>query len=90
MNETISAAIRDALSEVTERPAAALTAETRFDRDYDLDSYMFVQFLLTLEDKLPGLRFAPEDIGQADFNTAGTLATHVEAALIRAGARADA
>ena len=84
MNTTISTAIAEVLTEVLERPVSDLRPEMRFDRDFDLDSYMFVQFLLGLEDKLPGLRFDPETIGQAGFNTMENLVQHVEASLARA------
>ncbi|MGD9918234.1 MAG: acyl carrier protein [Paenirhodobacter sp.] len=78
MSATTLKAIEAALSEVTERPVTGLTPETRFDRDLDLDSYMFVQFLLTLEDKIPGLRFDPEAIGQQEFNLASSLCDYIE------------
>jgi len=89
MNTTISTAIAEVLSDVLERPVTDLRPDMRFDRDFDLDSYMFVQFLLGLEDKLPGLRFDPETIGQAGFNTMEHLVDHVAASLTRAE-RADA
>lgn len=78
MTTSISTAIADVLSEVLERPVTDLTPEMRFDRDFDLDSYMFVQFLLGLEDKIDGLRFDPESIGQAGFNTMERLVAHIE------------
>ncbi|MCG7622251.1 acyl carrier protein [Epibacterium sp. Ofav1-8] len=81
MNKTISTAVSEVLSEVLERPVTGIRPDMRFDRDFDLDSYMFVQFLLGLEDKLPGLRFDPETIGQAGFNTMEKLVEHIEASL---------
>ncbi len=77
MNSTITSAIGEVLSEVLETPVGELRPDMRFDREFDLDSYMFVQFLLGLEDKLPGLRFDPESIGQAGFNTVEQLVLHI-------------
>lgn len=79
MTAMIAAAIAEALSEVTERPVTAIDTNARLDKDYDLDSYMFVQFLLSLEDKIPGLRFDPEQIGQAGFNSMASLVDHIAA-----------
>ncbi|QBF29659.1 acyl carrier protein [Thalassococcus sp. S3] len=90
MDPKIADAIAAALSEVTERPVSNVTADMRFDRDFDLDSYMFVQFLLGLEDKVPGLRFDPESIGQAGFNTMGSLADHIAGRVSATGEMADA
>ncbi|MER9408711.1 MULTISPECIES: phosphopantetheine-binding protein [unclassified Mesorhizobium] len=73
----ILTAIRNALSEVTERPVAALSLDMKLDRDFDLDSFMFVQFLLSLEDKVENLRFDPLALGEADFNVIGNLATYI-------------
>lgn len=77
MDTMISKAIAEVLSDVTERPVEQIDPEARFDKDFDLDSYMFVQFLLSLEDKIPNLRFDPESIGQAGFNTMGSLVQHI-------------
>ena len=65
--------IQDALSETLERSVPEVTAEMRIDRDFDLDSVMFVQFLLALEDRVPGLRFDPEALTEASFNSVGAL-----------------
>ncbi|MBT9245961.1 acyl carrier protein (plasmid) [Gemmobacter fulvus] len=70
-------AIETALTEVVGRPVTGLVPETRFDRDLDLDSYMFVQFLLALEDQVPGLRFDPEAIGQHEFNLVSSLCDYI-------------
>lgn len=82
MDARITMMIEEALSEVTERPVSGLKPETRFDRDFDLDSYIFVQFLLTLEDKIEGLRFDPDAIGQNEFNVAASLVDYI---LLRIG-----
>ena len=50
-------AIREALSEVLEYQVTDLTPDMEIDREFDLDSVMFVQFLLSVEDRVPGLRF---------------------------------
>jgi len=77
MEAKITTAIAAALSEITERPITNITPEMRFDRDFDLDSYMFVQFLLAMEDHIPGLRFDPEAISQAGFNTMKSLTDYI-------------
>ncbi|WP_028003881.1 acyl carrier protein [Sinorhizobium meliloti] len=79
MSDTVFSAITVALSEVTERPVSVLTGEMKLDRDFDLDSFMFVQFLLSLEDKIDNLRFDPMAIGQADFNSVGNLVEYISA-----------
>lgn len=79
MTKQIVQLIEAALTEVVERPVTGLTPETVLDRDLDLDSYMFVQFLLALEDKIPGLRFDPEAIGQHEFNRVASLCDYVAA-----------
>jgi len=66
-------AIREALSEVLEYEVAALTPEMEIDREFDLDSVMFVQFLLSVEDRVPGLRFDPEVLAEASFNNVASL-----------------
>lgn len=77
MDSKIATAIAETLSEVIERPVAQVTSEMRFDQDFDLDSYMFVQFLLGLEDRVAGLRFDPESIGHTEFNLIGGLADYI-------------
>jgi 3-oxoacyl-[acyl-carrier-protein] synthase III len=66
-------ALKDALSEVLERPVTQLTPDMQIDRDFDLDSVMFVQFLLSVEDRIPGLRFDPEVLAEAAFNKVSSL-----------------
>jgi acyl carrier protein len=78
MNTSIARKIEETLSEVTERPVSGLAPQTRFDRDLDLDSYLFVQFLLALEDKISGLRFDPDAIGQHEFNIMTSLVSYIE------------
>ncbi|WP_320203660.1 acyl carrier protein [Agrobacterium rosae] len=79
MSDFVYSAITVALSEVTERHVPPVTGEMRLDRDFDLDSFMFVQFLLSLEDKIGDLRFDPMSIGQADFNSVGNLVEYISA-----------
>ncbi|MGH0003894.1 acyl carrier protein [Pseudovibrio ascidiaceicola] len=78
MNVEIKNQIVAALSEVLERPVPDLQPETRFDRDFDMDSYIFVQFLLALEDRIPSLRFDPDAIGQHEFNMVSSLVDYIE------------
>lgn len=77
MNSPFVQAIESALTEVVGQPVTGLTPDTRLDRDLDLDSYMFVQFLLALEDQVPGLRFNPEAIGQHEFNLVSSLCDYI-------------
>ena len=70
--------LREALSEVLEYEVAALTPEMEIDREFDLDSVMFVQFLLSVEDRVPGLRFDPEVLAEASFNNVASLLAFIE------------
>jgi acyl carrier protein len=70
--------IQDALSEVVEEPVANLSMTTDLQRDLDLDSIRFVQFLLTLEDKVPGLLFNPDTLTQSSFNRVESLIAYIE------------
>lgn len=65
--------VKEALSDVLERPVTVLTGEMLLDRDFDLDSVLFVHFLLSLEDRIPGLRFDPEVLAEAGFNQVSML-----------------
>jgi acyl carrier protein len=71
-------AIQDALSEVSGEPVTKLSMTTDLQVDLDLDSVMFVQFLLTLEDKIPGLEFNPDLLNQASFNRVESLVAYIE------------
>jgi acyl carrier protein len=62
-----------ALSEVLEQPVSGLTEHSHLETDLDLDSVTFMQFLLTLEDRIPGLMFNPDQLAQEDFNQVGSL-----------------
>lgn len=73
MSERILGIIRECLAEVTEHAIGEVTADMRLDTDFDLDSIMFVHFLLSLEDRFPDLRFDPEVIGETSFNDIGEL-----------------
>ena len=69
--------VEQALSEVLEQPVAGLSEATQLDTDLDLDSVTFMQFLLTLEDKIPGLIFNPDQLAQTDFNRVGSLLEYI-------------
>jgi acyl carrier protein len=71
-------AIQDALSEVLDEQVTNLTMATDLQRDLDLDSIRFVQFLLTLEDKVPGLMFNPDTLTQSAFNRVESLVGYIE------------
>ncbi|ADN00613.1 hypothetical protein Dda3937_00970 [Dickeya dadantii 3937] len=65
--------IQQALREVMENEDIKINEKTDFDHDLDLDSVMFVQFLLTLEDSIDGLLFDPDQINMDAFTTVGSL-----------------
>ena len=70
--------IEDALSEVLDERVTNLSMATDLQSDLDLDSIRFVQFLLTLEDKVPGLLFNPDTLNQSSFNRVETLIGYIE------------
>jgi acyl carrier protein len=70
--------IENALSEVLEERVTNLSMATDLQTDLDLDSIRFVQFLLTLEDKVPGLMFNPDTLSQSSFNRVETLIGYIE------------
>jgi acyl carrier protein len=70
--------IEDALSEVLDERVTNLSMATDLQTDLDLDSIRFVQFLLTLEDKVPGLMFNPDTLSQSSFNRVETLIGYIE------------
>lgn len=72
--------IKEALSEVLEQPVDHLSEDMQVDREFDLDSVMFVQFLLSIEDRVPNLRFDPEALTEASFNQVSALLAFVQSA----------
>jgi acyl carrier protein len=78
MSQTLQA-IQDALSEVLEERVTNVSMTTDLQADLDLDSIRFVQFLLTLEDKVPGLLFNPDTLNQFSFNRVESLVGYIEA-----------
>ncbi|HDY7972667.1 acyl carrier protein [Vibrio vulnificus] len=70
--------IQSALELVLETDQLTISLDTNFDDDLDLDSVLFVQFLLTLEDAIEGLLFDPDLIGQSAFNNVRTLIDFIE------------
>ncbi|RZQ03772.1 acyl carrier protein [Vibrio vulnificus] len=70
--------IQSALELVLETDLLTISLDTNFDDDLDLDSVLFVQFLLTLEDAIEGLLFDPDLIGQSAFNNVRTLIDFIE------------
>jgi acyl carrier protein len=77
MSQTLQA-IQDALSEVLEERVANLSMATDLQSDVDMDSVRFIQFLLTLEDKIPGLLFNPDTLNESSFNRVDTLVEYIE------------
>jgi 3-oxoacyl-[acyl-carrier-protein] synthase III/acyl carrier protein len=70
-------AVNEALNDVMSSPVS-VGLDTDFNEDLDLDSVLFVQFLLTLEEKIPGLMFEPDQINQDAFTTVGKLTRWIE------------
>ena len=70
--------IQDALAEVLEEPVSNLSIATDLQSDLDLDSIRFVQFLLTLEDRIPGLLFDPDRLSDSSFNRVESLIGYIE------------
>ena len=70
--------IQSALELVLETDQIMISLDTNFDDDLDLDSVLFVQFLLTLEDAIDGLLFDPDLIGQSALNNVRTLIDYIE------------
>jgi acyl carrier protein len=77
MSQTLQA-IQDALSEVLEERVTNLSMATDLQSDVDMDSVRFIQFLLTLEDKIPGLLFNPDTLNESSFNRVDTLVEYIE------------
>lgn len=71
------AKIQDVLFQVTGESTETVTASTDLEKDLDLDSILFVQFLLALEDVVPGLEFSQETLAEANFTTIGSLADFI-------------
>jgi acyl carrier protein len=90
MGHFFKQAVCEALSEVIERPVTDLKDTTLLDRDFDLDSVMFVHFLLSLEDRIPGLQFNPEALAETSFNQVALLLEYLETYAANARERADA
>ncbi|WP_248751798.1 phosphopantetheine-binding protein [Pseudomonas sp. MWU15-20650] len=70
-------AVNEALNDVMSS-GVSVSLETDFNEDLDLDSVLFVQFLLTLEEKVPGLMFEPDQISQDAFTSVGKLIGWIE------------
>lgn len=70
-------AVNEALNDVMST-RVSVNLETDFNEDLDLDSVLFVQFLLTLEEKVPGLMFEPDQINQDAFTSVGKLIGWIE------------
>jgi acyl carrier protein len=77
MSQTLQA-IQDALSEVLEERVTNVSMATDLQSDLDMDSVRFIQFLLTLEDKIPGLLFNPDTLNESSFNRVDTLIEYIE------------
>lgn len=73
--------IAQALEDVLGTAPAAITAETSFQEDISLDSMMFVQFLVALEDRVPGFSFDDDELDFDAFQTVGALSAAIAARL---------
>lgn len=69
--------LRAALTEILGDDPGPLSATQRLTEDLDLDSIRFVQFLLALEERIPGLEFNQETLTELSFDTVGNLVAHV-------------
>jgi acyl carrier protein len=76
----ITTKIEAALSEVLMREISGLPEETRLFEDLQLDSTTVLELLMALEDRI-GFEVDPDNLDMADFETIGTLADYVGAAL---------
>jgi acyl carrier protein len=74
---SLLSAVNEALNDIMSS-TVSVSLETDFNEDLDLDSVLFVQFLLTLEEKIPGLMFEPDQIDQDAFTTVGKLISWIE------------
>ena len=52
--------------------------ETRLAEDLDLDSSLFIELLMVIEDHFEGIVFDPENLKQDDFSTVASLSGYVE------------
>lgn len=75
--------IRTALEQILETEVPELSENSQLDQEFDLDSVMFIQFLLCLEDSIAGLRFNPENLAEAAFNDVGKLLAFLDAATLQ-------
>lgn len=76
----IAGALRDTLDTSDE---LVISLDTDIASDLGLDSILFMHFLLAIEDRVPGLEFDPEIIGQSDFNNVESLAMFIRAFRLR-------
>ena len=73
------ATIREVLCEITKEDVGPIDIGTSLESDLDLDSMMFVQFLIALEERFPGLEFNQETLTDLSFRTVGSLVEHIDA-----------
>lgn len=71
--------IAQALEDVLGAAPAEITEETSFQDDISLDSMMFVQFLVALEDRVPAFSFDDDELDFDAFQTVGALSAAIEA-----------
>ena len=77
MSDTLTL-IRETLNEVLKDDVGPISRDTDIARDLDLDSILFVQFLLALEEVVPGLEFTQETLGAATLTDVGSLVDFVD------------
>ncbi|MCC5966551.1 MAG: acyl carrier protein [Natronohydrobacter sp.] len=78
------ALIQSVLVDVTKQDVPTLEPEMDLVEDLDLDSILFVQFLLALEDHVDNLEFNQETLTEARLNIVGDLVGFVESARAQA------
>lgn len=77
--QTIIEQIKLSLGEIMPLDASIEIAEaTALTRDLNMDSSLFIELLMTLEDHIEGLRFDPENLNKDDFETVGSLARYIQ------------
>lgn len=69
--------LRTVLTEILAEDPGPLSDAMRLTEDLDLDSIRFVQFLLALEERVPGLEFNQDTLTDHSFENVGSLVAHV-------------
>ena len=83
--ESIVEKIRISLAEVLNlQDFSTIQGSTRLSEDLDLDSSLFIQLLMTIEDHIPGLMFDPQTLKREDFLSVENLASYIHKVTVSA------